>query len=198
MASGTGKDEEFRNGMPFVGGRLWLDLLNTTPFDGTKALDLIATPEGLRAWLEAADLTGAVEPAVQPRDLQELRETLRTALDRLRTGEPVPPKVVAAINRRLAGVASRYRLEGSPGGAELVETLQAGSSGAAGLIALDFARFVCDYEPQRLKHCGSPVCTMVFYDTGKNATRRWCTMKICGNRDKVTRYRARKAGLGDS
>jgi len=32
----------------------------------------------------------------------------------------------------------------------------------------------------------------VFYDGGKNNTRRWCSMNLCGNRDKVARYRARR------
>ena len=30
-----------------------------------------------------------------------------------------------------------------------------------------------------------------FYDRGKNNARRWCTMSLCGNRDKVARYRLR-------
>ncbi|WP_368860397.1 CGNR zinc finger domain-containing protein, partial [Klebsiella pneumoniae] len=28
---------------------------------------------------------------------------------------------------------------------------------------------------------------------GKNNRRRWCTMALCGNRDKVAQYRGRKA-----
>jgi predicted RNA-binding Zn ribbon-like protein len=34
---------------------------------------------------------------------------------------------------------------------------------------------------------------MVFYDRGKNSRRRWCSSAVCGNRDKVANYRARKA-----
>ncbi len=44
-----------------------------------------------------------------------------------------------------------------------------------------------------LKRCANPTCTMVFYDTGKNSTRRWCRMSICGNHDKVARYRSHKS-----
>src|SRR3546814_10967093 len=69
---------------------------------------------------------------------------------------------------------------------------------AAAAIAEDYARFVCDYEPARLKPCANPTCTMVFYDTGRNNTRRWCTMSICGNRDTVARYRSRRGGTPDA
>jgi CGNR zinc finger len=41
------------------------------------------------------------------------------------------------------------------------------------------ARFVCEHEAARLKRCADPACTMIFYDTGRNNTRRWCGMSIC-------------------
>jgi predicted RNA-binding Zn ribbon-like protein len=40
----------------------------------------------------------------------------------------------------------------------------------------------------RLKICGSASCGWVFFDTTRSATRRWCDMKVCGNRAKAHRY----------
>ena len=42
----------------------------------------------------------------------------------------------------------------------------------------------------RVKKCGG--CGWLFLDTSKNASRRWCTMSVCGNRDKARRYQQRK------
>lgn len=182
--------EEFRGGMPFVGGWLWLDLLNTVMSDGRGTQDLIATQGGLSAWLSHA---GLVEDG-RARPLDGLRALLRTAVLPLRQGEPIPPDVLSAVNATLDGVRLRLRLAPTAEGLRLVETLDLADVGARGAIALDFAHFVCDHEPQRLKRCDNPACSMVFYDRGKNNTRRWCTMSICGNRDKVARYRARLAG----
>lgn len=183
-------EEEFRGGMPFVGGWLWLDLLNTVMSDGRATQDLIATQGGLSAWLSHA---GLVEDG-QARPLDGLRALLRTAVLPLRQGEPIPPDVLSAVNATLDGVRLRLRLAPTAEGLRLVETLDLADVGTSGAIARDFAQFVCDHEPQRLKHCDNPACSMVFYDRGKNNTRRWCTMSICGNRDKVARYRARLAG----
>jgi predicted RNA-binding Zn ribbon-like protein len=44
----------------------------------------------------------------------------------------------------------------------------------------------------RLRACGSETCRWLFLDTSKNHTRRWCDMKICGNRMKARRFHARR------
>jgi predicted RNA-binding Zn ribbon-like protein len=41
-----------------------------------------------------------------------------------------------------------------------------------------------------LRECGNPECRWLFLDTSKNHTRRWCDMKICGNRMKARRFKA--------
>ena len=60
-----------------------------------------------------------------------------------------------------------------------------------GRVASDFADFIAGFEPHRLRKCGGEECSLVFYDTARNATRRWCSMAACGNRHKVARHRAR-------
>jgi predicted RNA-binding Zn ribbon-like protein len=44
----------------------------------------------------------------------------------------------------------------------------------------------------RLRACGNETCRWLFLDTSKNRTRRWCDMKICGNRMKARRFHARR------
>jgi predicted RNA-binding Zn ribbon-like protein len=48
----------------------------------------------------------------------------------------------------------------------------------------------------RLRACGSETCRWLFLDTSKNHTRRWCDMKICGNRMKARRFHARRQDDG--
>jgi predicted RNA-binding Zn ribbon-like protein len=43
---------------------------------------------------------------------------------------------------------------------------------------------------QRLRSCDNPECRWLFLDTSKNQTRRWCDMKLCGNRMKARRFKA--------
>lgn len=56
------------------------------------------------------------------------------------------------------------------------------SSGAAELMLSD--------DAQRVRACNSPECRWLFLDTSKNHTRRWCDMRICGNRMKARRFKA--------
>jgi predicted RNA-binding Zn ribbon-like protein len=36
--------------------------------------------------------------------------------------------------------------------------------------------------------CAAEDCGWLFLDTSKNHTRRWCSMKSCGNRAKARRH----------
>ncbi|PTM43511.1 CGNR zinc finger domain-containing protein [Bosea sp. 124] len=183
---------EFRHGMPFVGGRLWLDLLNTVMTDGVTRTDVIATADAASTWLAVAEIAAPARGVAISEELVALRERLRPAVDLLRTGEPLPAAMTDAVNDLLARIAIRLHLDMVEGQPHLRSQVDWGTAGPTGLIAQDFARFVCDAEPERLKHCASPDCSLVFYDQGKNNTRRWCSMSACGNRDKVARYRARQ------
>jgi predicted RNA-binding Zn ribbon-like protein len=44
----------------------------------------------------------------------------------------------------------------------------------------------------RVRTCGVDTCRWLFLDTSKNHTRRWCNMKVCGNRMKARRFQARR------
>jgi predicted RNA-binding Zn ribbon-like protein len=45
---------------------------------------------------------------------------------------------------------------------------------------------------RRLKSCPGPHCGWLFYDGSRNASSRWCSMSICGNRTKTAAYRRRR------
>jgi predicted RNA-binding Zn ribbon-like protein len=58
------------------------------------------------------------------------------------------------------------------------------------LLSLSVAQFMTSDQMQLLRACDSPECRWLFLDTSKNHTRRWCDMKICGNRMKARRFKA--------
>lgn len=43
-----------------------------------------------------------------------------------------------------------------------------------------------------VRTCAADTCRWLFLDTSKNHTRRWCNMKVCGNRMKARRFHARR------
>ncbi|MBW8872916.1 MAG: CGNR zinc finger domain-containing protein, partial [Leifsonia sp.] len=45
----------------------------------------------------------------------------------------------------------------------------------------------------RIRECSAEDCRLVYLDTSRSGTRRWCSMHRCGNRAKVREHRARAA-----
>jgi predicted RNA-binding Zn ribbon-like protein len=45
---------------------------------------------------------------------------------------------------------------------------------------------------QRLKICRDDTCQAAFYDRSKNSSKTWCSMQVCGNRNKTRAYRGRQ------
>jgi predicted RNA-binding Zn ribbon-like protein len=44
-----------------------------------------------------------------------------------------------------------------------------------------------------VRACANQECRWLFLDTSKNHTRRWCDMKVCGNRMKARRFKAQRS-----
>jgi predicted RNA-binding Zn ribbon-like protein len=58
------------------------------------------------------------------------------------------------------------------------------------LLSSSAAELMLAEDVHRVRACDNPECRWLFMDTSKNHTRRWCDMKICGNRMKARRFKA--------
>ena len=71
----------------------------------------------------------------------------------------------------------------------------AGSGAARGLAAIvavvAAARAAGTWD--RLKACRQDTCGWLFYDVSRNRSSSWCSMQICGGREKSRAYRRRRA-----
>jgi predicted RNA-binding Zn ribbon-like protein len=65
-------------------------------------------------------------------------------------------------------------------------------SAILGPIALSALTLLMERDLSRTKRCEGADCGWLFLDTTKNKTRRWCEMRVCGNRSKVRAARLRK------
>lgn len=61
------------------------------------------------------------------------------------------------------------------------------------LLTRAASRLMLSENVEKVRACANPECRWLFLDTSKNHTRRWCDMKICGNRMKARRYKATHA-----
>jgi predicted RNA-binding Zn ribbon-like protein len=156
------------------------DFVNT--FDVESQTDTLATRADLTRWLAAHGIAGRGELG----EAIEVREALRELL----LANNHLPADVAAASRVLDRAAQRARLGVRfDRGAARMEA----SGGLGGLLAAAAEAMSSDDWP-RLKACRAETCHWAFIDRAKNRSRSWCDMKVCGNRQKVQRYRERHAG----
>jgi len=60
------------------------------------------------------------------------------------------------------------------------------------LIAIEVITLITSINFKYLKKCNNHKCSLIFIDTSKNHSRRWCSMEACGNRSKVNSFTKRK------
>jgi predicted RNA-binding Zn ribbon-like protein len=61
-------------------------------------------------------------------------------------------------------------------------------------VAVSAGELLTDDRLARVRQCAGEDCLWLFLDTSKNGSRRWCSMRDCGNRAKVKRFRTRPDG----
>ena len=162
-----------------LAGRPALDLCNTR----LGAEDLLSGAESLSRWFVETGLTDHAPP-ISARELAAARD-LRDALR---------PALLASDGPCVARIAERW-LDGAPGRLCVEpDTLRPRFTPAAqtsccllvsaALDALDLVR----ESPGRVRECADEACAVIYLDTSRNRSRRWCSMELCGARAKASTY----------
>ncbi|MEU0935278.1 CGNR zinc finger domain-containing protein [Embleya sp. NPDC005971] len=155
--------------------------------------DDLTTPSELGAWLAARSLL-TPDTRVDPTDLDAARR-LRAGL-REKLGVPVgttpAPEPLRQADDVLRTLPVVFVLgpDGRPGGFTPSPELPPVQRALAQLV-IAWGELVGSGESTRLKRCAEHGCAWVFWDVSKNRSRRWCSMRVCGNRTKARRYAAK-------
>ena len=70
---------------------------------------------------------------------------------------------------------------------------ESGSDWLLAAIARSAAEILSEPPPGGLRLCLNPNCGLFFYDASPTHRRRWCSMAVCGNRQKVAAFARRRA-----
>jgi predicted RNA-binding Zn ribbon-like protein len=152
---------------------------------------LIGLPESVRLRELAAD-----SPARAAAVLRRAK-AFRAGWYELVTSDRPSERSVAVVEREVRRAGAVLRLDPGARGAALGPAADA--LDAPVLLAAHAAwRMVDRGQLVHVGRCPGECCGWVFYDP--EGRRRWCIMEICGNRDKVRRFRERRrqAGLAGS
>ena len=165
-----------------------LDLVNSQHGVGR---DLLEDRTWLTDYLQRWDLQGAGDSDVS--GLGSLRALMRRIIEAVARGERPLPTDLERINRILRRGRLAPVLAAGEGAFELrLAPVRRDAVSVQAELAAALADLLATGEPHRLKVCDNPDCRFAFYDASKNRSRRWCSHATCGNRHKVTQFRARR------
>jgi predicted RNA-binding Zn ribbon-like protein len=117
--------------------------------------------------------------------------SLQAANSGMRTGEDI-----AASRETLNRLISRYRIRPRldlDGQFSLATEAPTDPIAALILMLLDALQ---SGLWKRFKLCYEPTCRASYYDASKPGAKTWCSMDICGSRNKMKRYRAKNRAQG--
>lgn len=119
-----------------------------------------------------------------------LREAIDAAVAATVAAGRVPEEAVRCVNEWSAAGPERPVLRIEAGVAVLSAPRAARTPrGALALIAADAAELLGTGLRDRLRICPGPGCRGRFLDDSPAGRRRWCSMAVCGNRNKAAAYR---------
>lgn len=166
--------------------RSFLSLHDHSAIDGST---LAPCADSLAWWLasnrlvpagtEVSDEEAAWTFAVRSALIAKVRENM---------GEPAGAEVADRLNLCAVETGLRPRFD-----ERRLDPTADGVRGAIGVLLGIAFMAELDGSWHRFRHCADPTCVTVFYDRSKNHSAKWCSMQVCGNRNKVRAFRDRHA-----
>jgi predicted RNA-binding Zn ribbon-like protein len=169
--------------------RLVREFVNT--YDLESDTEALSGAGDLAKWLRHNGLLNARDEATDADHGRaiELREAIRELLAANHDGGEAP-----AAATRLTTAARRAKLRPeftATGGTRLV-TGADGVDGALGGLLVVINDAMTDGRWRRLKVCHNDACRWAFFDASRAGAGKWCSMAVCGNRNKAAAWRARQ------
>ena len=194
-----------------VGGRLCLDFCNTTRDRDGEPEERLTDYAELAGWSWRAGFLNAEEAARLKRSGRRsptealavleraiaLREALHGIFRAVAAERRPRPAHLETLNDELGRAMARSQVVSvdttfvwvwTEGGRALDSMLWPIARSAADLLTSG--------ELRAVRECGGRACGWLFIDTSRNRTRRWCDMRICGNRAKARRHHQRLRAAG--
>lgn len=174
----------------FDSGSPALDFAHTGSLPG--GTEQLHSPADLGTWL--AERFPRLDDAVSEREVSDallLRNSIARLAVSAHRGEPLAASDVDVVNLVAALPDIPPSLAGGSrqAGATHARASQALSTLARATIAL------LESSRDQIRVCADESCGLLYLDTSRSGSRRWCSMQRCGNRAKVRAFRERR---GDS
>ncbi len=187
----------------FVGEALALDLVNTDIVVRGRPRDLLGEPVDLAAWWQAAGErypeAGLANAALDSRGMEVVLEGVRAFRDALRgifsavtKGTLSPGEDLESLNRILRAGYLVVGVDANGQPQQVSESHDHGPDGTLLPVARSALTLLTEQDVSRLHRCANERCVLLFYDTTKSGTRRWCSTGCMNRARSSRRYRERR------
>lgn len=187
-----------------VAGHPVLDLVNTLDwrFRESGPEELLNTYADLLRFAEQSALLKPrrsqqlrhASPSQAAQALQsakDLRETAATILYAIMDERTPPAAAIKRLDHYLQAAQATRKLHWNQSRIELSwPATETNPQLPTWLLAQSAADLLTTGKAEKIRACANPECRWLFLDTSKNHLRRWCDMKLCGNRMKARRFKA--------
>ena len=122
---------------------------------------------------------------------REFREALNSLAEAIEKDRHPQSAVLETISNYLAVAYANGRLVPHDGGLQWVASAEDDVERILWEIGRAAGRLLLSPRLAKIRACAAADCGWWFVDDTKNHSRRWCDMKLCGNREKVRRFRTK-------
>jgi len=122
---------------------------------------------------------------------KEFREALNGLAEAIEKQRQPNAAVLDTISDYLAAAYANGRLVPHDGGLQWVASAEDALERILWEIGRGAGRLILSPRLSKIRACAASDCGWWFVDDTKNHSRRWCDMKLCGNREKVKRFRSK-------
>ena len=187
-----------------IGGHPCLDFANTLDNRGSdRETNLLSRYEDLLAFAEQAKIISGAEaqrltraaahsPKEAEKSLQQalaVREALFVIFSAVAGGKQAPASAVEELNQELLEAGAHRILVAESAGFNWIWS--AGGNDFEQVlwrIVQQAGELLTSADVAHVRQCSSESCDWLFLDKSKSHSRRWCDMKVCGNRYKAKRF----------
>ncbi|UOQ49323.1 CGNR zinc finger domain-containing protein [Gracilibacillus caseinilyticus] len=184
---------------PLISGNISIDLVNTEVVRHGTRHDLLTNTKHVLAWFDTLIRENIIFKEQFSKDIEqrgndalillhELRSFLREGYEKMADGKELSSDWINHLELLIKNAPFTYQFKDD----KLIPTPMGKPENAlTSLIALDALKLISSGQLSNIHRCANPDCVLLFIDT--HGRRKWCSMKICGNRSKVTRHQRHKA-----
>ncbi|MBE5102336.1 CGNR zinc finger domain-containing protein [Priestia aryabhattai] len=184
-----------------LGGSAWINLVNTTYISEKQIIDILIEPSSTLQWLEENNLLRESDFLTLENEqllnsliieLRSLRNLIKMILDDLEQQGKLSLNVTEQLKRLTKQVKVSLTIDSESDKLKLVPEGITTRDHVLYMIIYSVIQTLDTIPTHRIRNCEHPECRLSFVDTSKSGKRRWCSMELCGNRQKAAEFYARK------